>query len=89
MDESCSQCGKMTVAELRTRLRFLQGVPVPLPRSRAPPGGSRGGGATSGSSRTGLAVTVRNSPPRNQPSRAPLSTSTSQPVELPRELAGP
>ncbi len=90
VDESCSQCGKMTVAELRTRLRFLQGggVPVPLPWSRAPPGGSRGG-ATSGSSRTGLTVTVRNSPPRNQPSRAPLSTGTSQPVELPRELAGP
>ncbi len=90
VDESCSQCGKMTVAELRTRLRFLQGggVPVPLPRSRAPPGGSRGG-ATSGSSRTGLMVTVRNSPPRNQPSRAPLSTGTTQPVELPRELAGP
>ncbi len=32
MDESCSHCGKMTIAELQTILRFLQtgGVPVPL-----------------------------------------------------------
>ncbi len=60
MDESCSHCGGITVAVLRTRLRFLQGggVPVPLPRSRVPPGG-RQGSATSGSSRAGL--TVRNS----------------------------
>ncbi len=36
VDESCPHCGGMTVAGLRTRLRFLQrgGVPVPLPRSR-------------------------------------------------------
>ncbi len=60
MDESCSHCGGITVAVQRTRLRFLQGggVPVPLPRSRVPPGG-RQGSATSGSSRAGL--TVRNS----------------------------
>ncbi len=40
VDESCPHCGGMTVAGLRTRLRFLQrgGVPVPLPRSRVPPG---------------------------------------------------
>ncbi len=38
VDESCSQCGGMTVAGLRTRLHFLQrgGVPVPLPRFRVP-----------------------------------------------------
>ncbi len=44
VDESCSHCGGMTVAGLRTRLRFLQrgGVPVPLPRSRVPPGGRQG-----------------------------------------------
>ncbi len=37
VDESCPHCGGMTVAGLRTRLRFLQrgGVPVPLPRSRS------------------------------------------------------
>ncbi len=54
MDESCSHCG-MTVAGLRTRLRFRQrgGVPVPLPRSRVPPGG-RQGGATLGSGQAGL-----------------------------------
>ncbi len=53
----------------------LKKVPVTLPRSRVPPGGSRGG-ATSDSSRTGVTVTVRNSPPRNQPPRAPPSTGT-------------
>ncbi len=67
VDESCPHCGGMTVAGLRTRLRFLQrgGVPVPLPRSRVPPGGYQGR-ATSGSSRGGLTVTVRNSALRYQ-----------------------
>ncbi len=32
---------------------------------------------------------MRNSPPRNQPQRAPPSAGTSQPVELPKERAGP
>ncbi len=84
VDESCSHCGGMTVAELRTRIRFLQrgGVPVPLPRSRVPLGG-RQGGTTSGSSWDGLRVTVRNS------SRALPATGTSLPAELLREQAGP
>ncbi len=86
VDESCSHCGGMTVAELPIRLRFLQrgGVPVPLPRSRVPPGGCQGS-ATSGSSRAGLTVKVRNSPP----SRALPASGNSLPVELPREHAGP
>ncbi len=72
---------KMTIGELRTRLCFLQmgGVPVPLPRSRAPPG----------SSWTDHTVTVRNSLRRNQPQRTLPSTGTLQPVELPKEQAGP
>ncbi len=88
VDESCPHCGGMTVTGLRTRLRFLQrgGVPVPLPRSRVPPGGYWGE-ATSGSSRAGLTVTVRNSPPKT--ARAPPVTGTSLPMELPRERAGP
>ncbi len=88
VDESCPHCRGMTVAGLRTRLRFLQrgGVPVPLPRYRVPPGGYRGE-ATSGSSRAGLTVTVRNSPPKT--ARAPPVTGTSLPMELPRERAGP
>ncbi len=88
VDESCPHCGGMTVAGLRTRLRFLQRgrVPVPLPRSRVPPGGYRGE-ATSGSSRAGLKVTVRNSPPKT--ARAPPVTGTSLPMELPRERASP
>ncbi len=62
------------------------GVPVPQPRYRVPPGGYRGE-ATSGSSRAGLTVTVRNSPPKT--ARAPPVTGTSLPMELPRERAGP
>ncbi len=42
---------------------------------------------TSGSSRAGLTVTVRNSPPKT--ARAPPVTGTSLPMELPRERAGP
>ncbi len=88
VDESCPHCGGMTVAGLRTRLRFLQrgGVPVPLPRSRVPPCGYQGQ-ATSGSSRAGLTVTMRNSLPKT--ARAPPVTGTSLPMELPRERAGP
>ncbi len=59
---------------------------MPLPGSRVPPGGHQGG-ATSGSSRAGLTVTVRNSPPKR--ARAPPATGTSLPMELPRERAGP
>ncbi len=44
------------------------------------------GEATSGSSRAGLTVTVRNSP---STPRAPPVTGTSLPMELPRERAGP
>ncbi len=88
VDESCSHCGGMTVAGLRTRLRFLQrgAVLVPLPRSRDPPGGCQGG-ATLGSSQAGLTVTVRNSSPKR--SRALPATGTSLPMGLPREQAGP
>ncbi|KAL0198781.1 hypothetical protein M9458_007321, partial [Cirrhinus mrigala] len=86
VDESCSHCGRMTIGELRTRLHFLQrgGVPVPLPRSSVPPG-KRREGATSGGELASLTVTVRNSPKR----KLPPSTSTSQPVERPKEQAGP
>ncbi len=56
-----------------------------MPQDRVPPGGYRGE-ATSGSSRAGLTVTVRNSP---KTARAPPVTGTSLPMELPRERAGP
>ncbi|KAL0200597.1 hypothetical protein M9458_003784, partial [Cirrhinus mrigala] len=52
--------------------------------STVPPGKCREG-ATSGRELSGLTVTVRNSPK----TRAPSFTSTSQPVELPKEQAGP
>ncbi|KAL0147704.1 hypothetical protein M9458_056982 [Cirrhinus mrigala] len=47
------------------------------------------GHGTSAGGLTGLTVTVRSSPPRNQPPRAPPSTGTPQPVELPKQWAGP
>ncbi|KAI2655852.1 Acetyl-coenzyme A carboxylase carboxyl transferase subunit beta [Labeo rohita] len=86
VEESCSHCGRMTVGELRTRLGFLQrgGVPVPLPRSSVPPSKCQEG-STSCRELSGLTVTVRNSPK----TRVPPSNSTSQPVELPKEQAGP
>ncbi|RXN10643.1 thyrotropin receptor-like protein [Labeo rohita] len=60
------------------------GVPVPLPRSSVPPG-KRWEGATSGGELAGLMVTVRNSPKR----KLPPFTSTSQPVERPKEQTEP
>ncbi len=49
----------------------------------------KGVGCPSGSSRTGLTMMVRKSYTRSQTPRAPPSTGTSQPVELPKEQAGP
>ena len=90
VDESCSHCGKMTVSELRARLRYLQGGGVPLPLLRS---GTRSGGrqtsTTSGSSTGGLRVTVVANPAGNQPSGDHRSSCTSDPVEQPTERAGP
>ncbi len=90
VDESCPHCGgddrRGAADQAPLPAKGRGGVPVPLPRSRVPPGG-RQGGATSGSSRAGLTVTVRNSPPKS--ARAPPATGTSLPTELPKEHAGP
>ncbi len=84
VDGSCSSCGDMNISELRNRLRYVKhgGVPLPLPRSSIHPGTR--GGAASGGVRGDLRITVRASP-----SGAPHPSSTLQPVELPKECAGP
>ncbi len=58
---------------------------MPLPQSGYFPGRSQGR-TTSGSSLGSLRITVAVIPPRNQPHH---SSSTPQPVELPKERAGP
>ncbi|ROL53084.1 hypothetical protein DPX16_8026 [Anabarilius grahami] len=75
----------MTVAELRSRLHFLQrgGVPVPLPRSNP---SQR---VASGSGTGDLWITLSALPSGNQPPRNPHSSYTPQPVELPGERGGP
>ena len=85
VDESCTHCGKMTIAELRSRLLFLQrgGVPVPLPRSNPPQR------VASGSDMGDLRITVSASPSGNQPPRSPHPSHAPQPVEPPLEKAGP
>ncbi|XP_073678289.1 uncharacterized protein [Garra rufa] len=90
VDESCPHCGGMTIAELRTRLRFLQrgGVPVPLPRTNVPPGKRRGGVVAGSRGLPGLTVTVRNSPPIPS-AGAPPSTDTPSPPGLSGERVGP
>ncbi len=86
VDESCSHCGKMTILELRIKLRYLKrgGAPLPLPRSSSRHGGSQAG-ATSGSSMGGQRVTVMANPRGNQLSGDHRSSCTPQPVELPKE----
>ncbi|XDV49855.1 hypothetical protein PO909_019027 [Leuciscus waleckii] len=81
VDESCTHCGKMTIAELRSRLSFLQrgGVPVPLPRSNPPQR------VASGSDMGDLRITVSASPSGNQPPRSPHPSHALQPVEPPLE----
>ncbi len=85
VDESCTQCGKMTISELRSRLQLLQrgGVPVPLPRSTPPQ-------RVAASGDTGdLRITVSAFPSGYQPPRNPHSSCTPQPAELPEERGGP
>ncbi len=57
---------------------------MPLPQS-----GSTLGRTTLGISMGSLRITVAVTPPRNQPPRDLHSSSTPQPVELPKERAGP
>ncbi len=89
MDCTCSHCGNMTISVLRLRLQYLEetGAPTYIPRSSSSSGPAQKK-PTSVNNLVDLRVTVRNTPP-NQSPRAPHSSMTLQPVELPRRHADP
>ncbi len=86
MDGTCSHCGNMTISVLRSRLQYLEetGAPSYIPRSSFSSGPAQKK-PTSVNNLGDLRVTVRNTPPSQSP-RAPHSSMTLQPVELPRAL---
>ncbi len=84
MDESCSHCGNMTIAMLRSRYLLARrgGIPLALPRSS-----SSGRRTTSAQGQGDLRITVRASASSASP-RASHSSSTSHHLGFPDEYAG-
>ncbi len=84
MDESCSLCGNMTIAMLRSRYLLARrgGIPLALPRSS-----SSGRRTTSAQGQGDLRITVKGSPSSASP-RASHSSSTSHHLGFPDEYAG-
>ncbi len=84
VDESCSLCGNMTIAMLRSRYLLARrgGIPLALPRSS-----SSGRRTTSAQGQGDLRITVRASPSSASP-RASHSSSTSHRLGFPDEYAG-
>lgn len=84
VDESCSHCGNMTMAMLRSRYLLARrgGIPLALPRSS-----SSGRRTTSAQGQGDLRITVRASPSSTSP-RASHSSSTSHRLGFPDEYAG-
>ncbi len=84
MDESCSHCGNMTMAMLRSRYLLARrgGIPLALPRSS-----SSGRRTTSAQGQGDLRITVRAAPSSTSP-RASHSSSTSHRLGFPDEYAG-
>ncbi len=84
MDESCSHCGNMTMAMLRSRYLLARrgGIPLALPRSS-----SSGRRTTSAQGQGDLRITVRASPSSTSP-WASHSSSTSHRLGFPDEYAG-
>ncbi len=84
MDESCSHCGNMTMAMLRSRYLLTRrgGIPLALPHSS-----SSGRRTTSAQGQGDLRITVRASPSSTSP-RASHSSSTSHRLGFPDEYAG-
>ncbi len=84
MDESCSHCGNMTMAMLRSRYLLARrgGIPLALPHSS-----SSGRRTTSAQGQGDLRITVRASPSSASP-RASHSSSTSHRLGFPDEYAG-
>ncbi len=84
VDESCSHCGNMTMAMLRSRYLLARrgGIPLVLPCSS-----SSGRRTTSAQGQGDLRITVRASPSSTSP-RASHSSSTSHRLGFPDEYAG-
>ncbi len=84
VDESCSHCGNMTIAMLRSRYLLARrgGIPLALPHSS-----SSGRRTTSAQGQGDLRITVRASPSSASP-RASHSSSTSHRLGFPDEYAG-
>ncbi len=84
VDESCSHCGNMTIAMLRSRYLLARrgGIPLALPRSS-----SSGRRTTSAQGQGDLRITVRASPSSASP-RASHSSSTSHRLGFPDEYVG-
>ncbi len=83
MDESCSHCGNMTIAMLRSRYLLTKrgGIPLAMPRSSS--SGFRR--ATSAHGQGDLRITVRASPSSTSP-RASHSSSASHHLVFPDVL---
>ncbi len=83
VDDSCSLCGNMTIAMLRSRYLLVKrgGIPLAMPRSSS--SGSRR--ATSAHGQGDLRITVRASPSSASP-RASHSSSASHRLGFPDEL---
>ncbi len=84
VDESCSLCGNMTIAMLRSRYLLARrgGIPLALPRSS-----SSGRRTTSAQGQGDLRITVRASPSSASP-RASHSSSTSHRLGFPGWVCG-
>ncbi len=87
VDESCSHCGNMNIAMLRSRYLLVKrgGIPLAMPRSSSSVSQQRG--ATSAHGQGDLRITVRASPSSASP-RASHSSSTSHHLVFPDEFAG-
>ncbi len=85
VDESCSHCGNMTIAMLRSRYLLAKwgGIPLAMPRSSS--SGFRR--ATSAHGQGDFRITVRASPSSTSP-RASHSSSVSHHLVFPDELVG-
>ncbi len=85
VDESCSHCGNMTIAMLRSRYLLAKrgGIPLTLPRSSS----SGFWRATSAHGQGDLRITVKASPSSTSP-RAFHSSNASHHLAFPDELAG-
>ncbi len=85
VDESCSHCGNMTIAMLRSRYLLVKRSVIPLALPRSSSSGFRR--ATSAHGQGDLRITVRASPSSTSP-QASHSSSASHHLAFPDELAG-